>query len=218
MPISDGFALRPAGIVWPDHLEPGRRRELAARIAEALAGQQVSWKPAAGPDRWGRVPAHLFIREPDGDLAPFWLQAGLVEAGLVPAWPEPEQAECWAALRRHETLAIRARRGHWAPRAQAQRHREAEAKRESHAGRRMVALWRVRSVRTWRNLVFVNFAPSFRGAPSVGLTARQLSRLRDSGQDPAGWTGKRVVVRFIVGGGGLTRLRVETPWHIAPVE
>lgn len=218
IPISDGLSLTLANIVWPDHLEPAARGDLVARLKSASAGQRLSWKPAAGPDRWGHVPAHLFVQEPGGALAPFWLQAGLVEAGLAPAWPEPDNSACWALLRTHEGHAIKARRGYWAPRAQTHRHRVIEASRPAHAGRKTVALWRVASVRPWRNLVFVNFAPSFRGAPSLGLTSRQVAQLAETGLAVQDWKGKRIVVRFILGGLGLSRIRIEAPRHLDLVE
>lgn len=216
--ISGGYRIRLANIVWPDHLEPSQRTQLQALLAEALKGQQISWKPAAGPDRWGITPAHVFIREPGGTLAPFWLQAGLVEGGFVPAWPEPDLAACWKKLVEHEATAIKARRGHWAPRAQAARHRTIEAAREAHAGRKIAALWRVKSVRPWRTMHFVNFVPSFRGGPSLGLTRKQMSLLEEARKNPTLWQGKWIVARFIVGSQGLSRVRVESIDHIGPVE
>jgi hypothetical protein len=208
--IGEGLTIRLANLVWPDHLEEGRRRQVVALITRALAGQAISWKPAAGPDRWGITPAHLFVRESAVDAPPpFWLQAGLVESGELPAWPEPAGTDCWKRLGDHETVAISARRGHWAPRAQAARHREIEAAREKHAGRRIVALWRVKSVRPWRSMHFVNIVPSFRGGPSIGLTRRQVSALTDTGRNPSDWGGKWIVARFIAGPHGLSRIRVE---------
>lgn len=216
--IADGFRLRLANIVWPDHLEPGRRAALAGRIRAALAGQATTWKPAAGPDRWGVTPAHLFVLEPRSDRAPFWLQAGLVEAGFVPAWPDPVHSECWSALLGHERIAVRARRGYWAPRAQSARHRVIEAERAPHAGRRVAALWKIRSVRRWHSLVFVNIAPSFRGGPSLALTERQVRQLREAGQDVFQWQGKWSIARFVTGIGGMSRLRLETSGHIGLLE
>lgn len=216
--IAEGYRIRLANIVWPDHLEPGQRSALSATLDAALKDQRISWKPAAGPDRWGITPAHLFIREAEGTLPPFWLQAGLVEAGLLPAWPEPQNSACWTRLAAHEASAIKARRGYWAPRAQSARHRTIEAGREAHAGRRLVAIWRVKSVRPWRSMHFVNIVPSFRGGPSIGLTRRQMTLLGDANKNPTLWQGKWIVARFIVGAGGLSRLRVETPDHIGPID
>lgn len=221
--LPEGYRLRLANIIWPDHLEPGQRAELSARLTEALKDQHVSWKPAAGPDRWGITPANFFVREKNGDLAPFWLQAGLVEAGLVPAWPEPLNPACWTRLTTHEATAIKARRGYWAPRAQSTRHRMIAADPEAHAGRRLAALWRVKSVKPWRSMHFVNFMPSFRGGPSIGLTRRQMTQFGDAkktspGKDPMLWQGKWIVARFIVGSRGLSRLRVESIDHIGLAE
>lgn len=216
--LADGFRARLAGIVWPDHLEPGQRKALAAIVERAVAGQTLRWKPAAGPDRWGIVPVHLFLQEPDGNRTPFWLQAGLVENGLVPLWPDAMGKDCLDTLAAHEAIAIRARRGIWAPRAQAARHRVIEAAREAHAGRRIVALWRVRSVKPWRSMHFVNIVPSFRGGPSIGLTRKQVTSLIDSGRNPAEWRGRWVVARFVLGAAGLSRIRVESisPVDVAP--
>ena len=215
MTLSEGFRVRLAGIVWPDHLEPHQRTALAAILERAVLGQALTWKPAARPDRWGVTPVDLFLQEPDGTRAPFWLQAGLVENGLVPAWPEGLAKDCLDRLTAHEALAIRARRGIWAPRAQAARHRTIEAAREAHAGRRMVALWRVRSVKPWRSMHFVNIVPSFRGGPSIGLTRKQVTALVDSGRNPAEWRGRWIVARFVLGPAGLSRIRVES---ISPVD
>lgn len=221
--LPEGYRLRLANIIWPDHLETGRRGELSTRLSEALKDQNVSWKPVAGPDRWGITPVNLFIREKNGALAPFWLQAGLVEAGLVATWPEPLHAACWTRLAAHEAIAIKARRGYWAPRAQSARHRAIAANPEAHAGQRLAALWQVKSVRPWRSMHFVNFMPSFRGGPSIGLTRRQMvnfgeAKKTDPGKDPLLWPGKWIVARFIIGSRGLSRLRVESIGHIGLVE
>ncbi len=213
--LTDGFRIRLAGIVWPDHLEPHQRKTLAAIIERATVGQVLRWKPAAGPDRWGVTPANLFVQEPDEARSPFWLQAGLVENGLTPVWPDGLGKDCLDTLAAHEGVAIRARRGIWAPRAQAARHRAVEAARDANAGRKMVALWRVRSVKPWRSMHFVNIVPSFRGGPSIGLTRKQVTALVDSGRNPAEWRGRWVVARFVLGSAGLSRIRVES---ISPVD
>jgi hypothetical protein len=218
--LLDGtLRVRLAQIVWPDHLEPGRRARLAQALAAAIDDTvEIRWKAAATPDRWGITPAHLFLREKDGARPPFWLQAGLVENGLVPAWPDSHSPACRDRLADHEASAIRARRGYWAPRAQAARHRAIALAPEAHAGRRLVSLWRVRNVRAWRTLHFVNFMPSFRGAPALALTQRQMAQLKDKGRDPDGWRGKWIVARIILGAQGLSRLRIETADHLATID
>lgn len=216
--IAEGYRIRLANVIWPDHLEPGQREHLSSQLDAAMKDQEISWKPAAGPDRWGVTPAHLFLKEKGGTLQPFWLQGGLAEAGILPGWPEPSGSACWMRLKEHEVVAIKARKGYWAPRAQAARHRTLEANREAHAGRKIAALWRVRSVRPWRSMHFVNFVPSFRGGPSIGLTQRQMTLLSEARKYPAQWQGKWIVARFLVGTAGLSRLRVESIDHIGPVD
>lgn len=216
--ITEGYRIRLANIIWPDHLEPGQRQLLASQLDAAMKEQEISWKPAAGPDRWGVTPAHLFLKEKGGMLQPFWLQGGLVEAGILPGWPDQPNSPCWTRLKEHEAVAIKARKGYWAPRAQAARHRTLEASREAHAGRKIAALWRVRSVRPWRSMHFVNFVPSFRGGPSIGLTRKQMTLLSEAQKNPAQWQGKWIIARFLVGTAGLSRLRVESIDHIGPVD
>jgi hypothetical protein len=213
----DTLRLRLVGIIWPDHLEPRQREQLVTTLKSALAGQHLSWKPAAAPDRWGIIPAHVFVREP-GAARPFWLQAGLVERGLVPVWPHSLSRQCLVALETHERQAIESRRGYWAPRAQARRHLVAERNREAHLGRRMAGLFRVASARTWRGLHFVNFTAAGRPGPSVSLTPSIVGELGQQGVFPSDWRGGRVLVRFVYGPGGLRRLRAETIDHIRKVD
>ncbi|MCA0400734.1 MAG: hypothetical protein LCH38_07965 [Proteobacteria bacterium] len=214
----EGITLRLAQVVWPDHLEPLRRAQVLDALASGLKDQRISWKPAGAPDRWRHVPAHLFVQEPGGAHTPFWLQAGLVEAGLLPAWPNGAETHCLARLEAHEQLAIRARRGYWGPRSQARRLLAITRAPEAHAGQHFVALWRVRSVRAWRHLHFVNIAPSFRASASLALTQKLHGQFIALGRDPAGWGGKRIVFRVTPGAAGLTRLRVDSVNHVAFVE
>lgn len=213
----DNLRLRLAGIIWPDHLEPRAREQLVATLKSALADQHLSWKPAAAPDRWGVIPAHVFVREP-GAAQPFWLQAGLVERGLVPVWPQALPHHCLVALEAHERQAIAGRRGYWAPRAQARRHLFAEQNREAHLGRRMAGLFRVASARAWRGLYFVNFTAANWPGPAVSLTQSVVAELGRQGVFPRDWRGGRVLVRFVHGPGGLRRLRAETIDHIRKLD
>jgi hypothetical protein len=203
----EGQRFRLAGLLWPDALEPGRRAALKAAVEQALHGADLTYKPAAPPDRWGIQPIHLFVVEQGGTRPPFWLQAGIVEAGLAPAWPELPDL-CWAQLMPFEQEARRAHRSFWAPRAQAARHRALATNPEAHRGRRMVARWKIHSVRKSQILTYVNIVPFFRVGPSLGLTGKQVQQLVKQGQDPAQMTGRFVVVRFVAGANALSRARI----------
>lgn len=219
--LKEGLLLRLANIIWPDHLEPGIRERLAKGLTETLHGQRVSWKPVAGPDRWGIVPANLFVQEPviadQPDLPPFWLQAGMLEAGLVPAWPEFPQGDCWETLLGHEGLAVRQRRGHWAPRVQAQRLARIADNPSAHAGRRIVVQWRVASARKWRDLVFLNMGAQQREGAAVSMTPSTISALTQRGLPPESLAGQRIIARIAVPAEGLRRARLESAEHLTPI-
>lgn len=216
--IADGLRLRLAGILWPDISESGLRRGLADRLRSALADARLSWRPAAGPDRWGIVPAFLFAREREGDTAPFLVQAGLAEQGAAPYWPDPGDATCLAAIRTHEALALKARRGAWAPRVQTQRLRALADPSEDPAGRRIAAVFRVHGVRAGRSLLFVNLSPRLNRGTYLGLTARQVSELTRRGWNPLDWKGKRLLVRGVVDPFNTRRFRVSSVEHLSVVE
>lgn len=215
--LKEGPVLRLANIVWPDHLEPNLREKLAKGLVDSLRGQHVSWKAVAPPDRWGATPAFLFVQEPDSALPPFWLQAGMVEAGLVPAWPELPGA-CWDDLLGHEAIAIAQRRGHWAPRVQAQRLARIEADPTQQAGRRMVVIWNVASVRPWREIFFLNIRGAGRAGPALSATAATISVLTQRGLSPEKLAGRRIVARFIVSREGLRRSRLDSADHLTMLE
>lgn len=213
---AEGQRLRLFGLLWPDRLEPARRALLQERLAAALAGQHLGIKPAAPPDRWGIQPAHVFVAE-SSDAAPFWLQAGLAEGGLAPGWPELA-GPCWSRLMVHEHHARRARRGFWAPRAQAARHRALQAAPRENLGRRMVARWRVLSTRNSEVLTYVNIVPFFRVGPSLGLTSKQVQAMEKQGRPVATLQGRYVVARFLSGPAGLLRARLADGDALAPDE
>lgn len=219
--LKEGLLLRLANIVWPDHLESGVRDKLAKGLTETLHGQRVSWKPAAGPDRWGIVPAFLFVQEPmvenQPDLPPFWLQAGMLEAGLVPAWPEFQHGNCWEILLGHEKIAVGKRRGHWAPRVQAQRLAQIAANPAAHGGRRVVVQWRVSGARKWRDLVFLNIGSRAREGASISLSPATISALTARGLAPDNLAGQRIIARIAVPAEGLRRARLESAEHLTPI-
>jgi hypothetical protein len=219
--LQQGPMLRLANIVWPDHLEPNLREKLAKGLVESFRDQRVSWKPVAPPDRWGAIPAFIFVQEPDSPsaaaLPPFWLQAGMVEAGLVPAWPEITGG-CWEELLTHEAVAIGQRRGHWAPRMQSWRLASIEADPSRQAGRRMAVIWTISGVRRWREIFFLNIRNAARGGPALSASAATISALTRRGLSPEALASRRVVARFIVAPEGLSRSRLESADHLIVLE
>jgi hypothetical protein len=212
--LSGGISIRLDGLLWPDVTETKARQALRQTIETALKGTEISWKPVGVPDRWGRVPAHLFVNEPGSTAPPFWLQAGLVEKGHAPLWPGLARGSCWSALRQSENEAIKARRGVWAPRLQ-EFHRQTIATDPlRQEGRRFVMLWVPKSIRAGRALTFVNMTPSNRHGATLLLTRAQKDRLTKSGKNPDQWLKKRLIARFVLPYGGLSRIRIETVDHV----
>lgn len=188
------------------------------RLAAWLAGQTVSWKPAGEPDRWGRIPANLFLREPDGNLPPFWLQAGLVHHGHAALWPQRQPAGCLETLRAAEKQAIAHQKGRWDAVMQTRTLAAISRAEAAQIGRRFAMVLQVKDVRPWHEGTFVNFMPSFHGAPSVFLTSRQMEALRNAQRDPYSWQGKRLLLRAVVNEPGLRKLRIESIDQVLPID
>lgn len=189
-----------------------------AQLRAWLAGQKMSWKPAGEPDRWGRIPANLFLQEPDGREPPFWLQAGLAQQGWAALWPGRMPAVCMARLLAAERRAMAGSRGHWAAEVQAGHLARLASNPDGAIGLRMAAVFRIRSVRSGRLGSFVNFVPSLHGSPSLFLTARQMEAFRHAQRDPFSWQGKRVLLRFVVPIQGIGRIRIEGIDHLLPID
>lgn len=211
--IDGAVEARLAGVIWPDRQEARSRAALVAAIEAALAGQKLGWKAAGLPDRWGVTPVHLFVREPEAS-APFWLQAGLVERGLVPVWPDGLGTDCLVRLELHERRAIALRRGYWAARAQAARLARLTEGRSDETGRRLSIIIAAGGVRPWRNLHFLNRAEDQPGRLakrfSIAIPNAIISELTRSGDNPRDWSRHRVLIRAVLPPEGLARLRVET--------
>jgi len=141
----------------------------------------------------------------------------MVEAGLVPAWPEITGG-CWDELVTHEAVAIDQRRGHWAPRLQSRRLAGIEADPSRQAGRRMAVIWTVSEVRRWREIFFLNIRNAARGGPALSASAATISALTRRGLPPESLVNRRVVVRFIVAREGLSRSRLESADHLTVLE
>lgn len=216
--LRDGRELKLAHLLPADgsgqpdaEFEPGH-------LETWLSGQRVGWKPAGEPDRWGRIPANLFLREPSGAWPAFWLQAGLAQHGWAALWPGRLASGCLARLLAAERRALVAGRGIWAPDAQDLALAGLGRDPAGALGRRIAVILRVRSVRNGRSGSFVNFVPSLHGSPALFLTTRQMEALRHAQRDPFSWQGKRVLLRFVVHEPGLGRMRIESIDQFLPID
>lgn len=223
--LADGRDLIIAHVLHDDMALPDKAASSVAptpgwqtHLQAWLAGQIVSWKPAGEPDRWGRIPANLFLREPEGDLPPFWLQAGLLHHGHAALWPNRQPAGCLERLRAEEKQAIAQQKGRWEAGMQSRTLATISRAEAAQIGRRFALVLRVKDIRPWHEGAFVNFMPSFHGAPSVFLTSRQMEALRNAQRDPYSWQGKRLLLRAVVNEPGLRKLRIESIDQVLPID
>ncbi|TAL81001.1 MAG: hypothetical protein EPN75_05515 [Beijerinckiaceae bacterium] len=111
--LQDGRSLHLAGLdpVEPTPDAPDFPDHAKNALAAKLAGG-ISFLPlAAKPDRWGRIPAFVFIAQPAA--APGGLAAFLLARGFARYMPVPEAHPCVAVFRSAEEKARKDRRGLW---------------------------------------------------------------------------------------------------------
>lgn len=208
--------LRLAGIAWPGPGQAAARARARAGLKAALAGAELS-AVAGRPDRWGRLTANLFVREAGGPWPAFWLQAGMVEHGLVRAWPEAGLGRCWAVLQRHERLAREAGAGLWAEPVQGAGE-EGEGGTEPTVGRRITTIGTIRSVRESRGVWFINLDQEGMSPITVMLDRRLVRRMKDGQQKAADLTGRTIAVRAVLRAGQRPRQVVERPEQMEILE
>lgn len=196
--MTAGGPARLAGILWPGSRRATARTSLKATVEALLLGERLVAVEAGGADRWGRRALHLAVQA-GGARTALWLQEELLREGLVHALPGPGDP-CRQGLIDAEAAARRERLGVWSA-----VHRR--ARRWGVTGTSMMTLpglvvyeGRVRSVRSGRRVVFVNFSGKRDRVPSLMLTQKQSAVLRASGRDPATFVGKTLTVRALASG------------------
>lgn len=111
--LQDGRSLHLAGLdpVEPTPDAPDFPDRAKSALAAKLAGG-ISFLPlAARPDRWGRIPAFVFVAQPAD--SPGGLAAFLLAQGFARYMPVPEAHPCVAVFRAAEEKARKDRRGLW---------------------------------------------------------------------------------------------------------
>jgi hypothetical protein len=202
--LADGRIVRLAGVAWP-RSKPARQR-VVAEVSAAVLHERVVLKDVAGPDRWRRHAAQVFIAQPSGK-DPAWVQGQLIEDGVLEAWPEPAARPCWAALTERLMLARTGQLGLWSALGRRQLKRFGA---KAHSALPDFVLYEgvVRSVRKGRSMTFVNFVGQRGRTPSLFLPGKMIAALRQHGRDAATFTGKRIRVWATVGPGTPARLSI----------
>jgi len=201
--LADGRRLRLVG------LAPRQDEPEAARFAAGLwgwRGQDLALVLLGPPDRWGRLPARLFVRAEGQE--PSSLAERLIAEGAALALPEARPARCGAAAPMRTARAA-------APRRPAPGAAEAAspaisgesvldshdlAALRAHQGRIVVVEGRVASVGERAQRTYLNFSRRRGEAASIVLSKTLWRALQDAGWTASGLAGKRLRARGVLSG------------------
>ena len=184
--LDDGKEARLAGIVVPSARDAGAHSgswppesEARAALAALVAGRNVALGLGSRrEDRWGRVPAHLFV-EQEGEQV--WVQGRLVALGHARAGPAPDDDACAPRLLEREREARGAGRGLWASSAYHIRPADRPSELARYQGSFQLVRGIVERVGGTRSLVVVELAsgeeaagaPAQPGAADAGRRSRR---------------------------------------------
>jgi endonuclease YncB( thermonuclease family) len=182
--LDDGREVRLDGILAPDtEREAAAARAALAALAE---GRMVSLHgPDPTPDRYGRSIGE--VTRDDG----LWLEAALLDAGLVRVATRPGHAGLADALLAHEAGARSARLGLWARPAFRVHAPETVSTR---SGVFEIVEGRIASVETHGNATWLEFSRDHR-LPAVRIERRAFALFRGAGIDPHGFVGANLRLR-----------------------
>lgn len=201
--LSDGRALRLVG------LAPRQDEREAQRFAEAVArwsGEELRLVVLGEPDRWGRLPARLFLSPNATDAS---LAADLVATGAAQALPEAAYPECGAKPKTALPATARAKSASPVPAV-------TEGSLDGHdvtalkaqAGRLVAVEGRVASVGERAQRTYLNFSRRRAEAGAVMLPSRLWRELQAAGWTAEGLSGRRIRARGVLSGQDGTLLEV----------
>jgi len=218
--LDDGRRATLSGLEFPPPARdgPGLRAQAHKRLSDWLAGRDV-FLGAFGnaPDRWGRIPARIFVAREEGAGAPLVsVEASLLEAGDARFRPDPPAADCVRGYLAAEAAARASGRGVWAdpalrpidpvtPRA--------SAELATRKGMTIVE-GDIRSVGESRGSIYMNFNEKRIGDFSVVISRRNLVMFEKSGFDHRTLVGRRARVRGLIETGFGPRMEISSPAEI----
>ena len=206
----DGRRLALAGVELPSG---AAARETSRRfLAERLGAGRLVFlaAAAAAPDRWGGVPAGLFV---EGERAPLVsLAQELLEAGLARFRPDPAAFACRNGLLAAEAQARRRKLGLW---ASGEYHVVDAGRPEALSGQTGMVLVEgvVGAIGEAGGSLYLNFGPR-RGDFAVVIWKRNLETFVRAGTSPRMLTGRRVRVRGLIDTAFGPRMELVSPAQI----
>jgi hypothetical protein len=164
--------------------QPDRPKRVAAELSSLLAGRTLVLVRLGGPDRWGRIPARLFV-EGESESVDEILAAG----GVIMA--SGDSGLCGKAVLALEAAARESRLGIWADPDLAVLAAEDHAKLAARAGFLTLVEGRVASIGHTAPRLYLNFGVG-RGGFSLTVARRQLPLF-----DHAGFAEKNLLHRSV---------------------
>ncbi|MFM1813610.1 MAG: hypothetical protein RLZ98_305 [Pseudomonadota bacterium] len=177
MRLADGREVLLAGILAPHALDAVAKTdnwqpadEARSALTRLVEGKDVELAPAGAPDRYGRIPAHVFLA--DAVSRP-WVQGAMLAQGNARAYALAARQPCLVEMLAAEASARAANRGIWAKAAYAVRSGRQARALERLRGTFQVVEGRVLSSGRTKQRVYLNFGRNrWRDfAVSVGLGA-----------------------------------------------
>ncbi len=163
----------------------------AAALGDLVAGRTVEVRLASPDrDRYGRAIAQIFVP----GAPEIWLQAALIERGLLEVRTTPGDASCARALLALEAMARDAHVGIWADGSRAA-FRSTDPTLTAHRGSYAVVEGRVVSTGSTERTLFLNFGYDWSTDFTVTMSAADASAFDFSGFGVEGLSGRVVRVR-----------------------
>jgi len=200
--LADGRRLRLVG------LSPRQDDAEAARFADGIGqwrDRDLQLVVVGDPDRWGRLPARLYIPLAADDSMPRELAAALLRTGAASPLPEAQPARC--ANGKPVARGARPVRGSSAtvPVATAPLHGQPIdghdlAALKAQEGRFVLLEGRIASVGERAQRTYLNFSRRRGEAASIVLSKRLWREMQDVGWTVRGVSGKRLRARGVLSG------------------
>lgn len=186
---TDGKEIRLAGVLAPgpegkalSSTGPEAARQALAAVLRTGA---LAWAADGPPDRYGRIVAEVFA---DGT----WVQAKLLEAGMLRMLPDGESAPCAKQLLTAEDTGRTTRSGHWGNGGFSVRTPEQLRDR---IGSFQIVEGTVTTATVYKGRAYINFGADYRSDFTVTVAPEDMKRFRTARFDVKNFAGKRVRVR-----------------------
>jgi hypothetical protein len=190
--LSDGRRIHFPALEPPraSAFEPERPQSVAKEIKALLADKPLAVRPLGPPDRWGRVPARLFVAGESESLDETLAAAGLAMATAA-------TAPCAEKVRAAEAEARAARVGLWADPAFAVLAADQPQDYSARAGALALAEGKVRSIGRTAPRLYLNLGARY-GGLALTISRRNLPAFERAGLTEATLRDRNVRARGVL--------------------